>query len=130
MTKMGEVIKGLVERAQSEGEPVFHPFGGGLVMRVKWQDGLMLMQIALERERIMPSNTEMDMVGREMRGLGWDEVKEAGPDWSGYLCRRYVWFAKLLGIAAALVVVGGFVFWVGMRTAEDVDWQGQEEIKS
>lgn len=92
MAKMGEVVKGLVDKAKSEGEPAFHTFGGGLVMRVKWMPSAGQIQVTLERERVMPSNTEMDTVTREMRGLGWDEVREAGPEWEGYLCRRYVWF--------------------------------------
>ena len=46
------------------GEAAFYAFGGGLVMR------------------------EMGALG------GWEEVNEAGPDWAGYLCRRYIWFVK------------------------------------
>jgi len=92
MAKMGEILKGLVEKARGDGEPAFHTFGGGLVMRVKHLPSVGQMHITLERERVSPSNTEMDMVEREMRRLGWDEVRERGPEWEGYLCRRYVWF--------------------------------------
>ena len=94
MLKMKDVLNGMVSQAE-RGEAAFYAFGDGLMMRVKWMPSAGQMQVTLERERIMPSNTEMDTVTREMGALGgWEEVNEAGPDWAGYLCRRYIWFVK------------------------------------
>jgi hypothetical protein len=93
--KMGVVIKTLVEQAE-KGEPGFHPFGGGLVVRVAAMVRITphkrTLKVTLERERVMPSNAEMDTVEREVRALGWELAKEESPDWQGYVCRRVIWF--------------------------------------
>ena len=92
--KMREVIKVLVEQAE-QGGAGFHPFGGGLVVRVAKTPERGQLMVTLERERVMPSNAEMDTVEREVRALGWELAKEESPDWQGYVCRRVIWFEKV-----------------------------------
>lgn len=78
---------GALRRLVDVGQPATTTLSGGLTLRMKATDAG--YRVVLERDAVMPSNVEVDMVAREL-GPQLVEAGRGGPEWSGYTCVKWV----------------------------------------
>jgi len=88
---LAEILSSARTTADS-GQPAVFTLSGGLTVRVALLDQPGQYRITGERDKVQPSNTEMDLL---RRNFGGEQIGD-GLEWVGYTCRKWLDVERIL----------------------------------